>query len=174
MTTTYDVSSQASLDQVMTSLDLGQLVAGAYETVVTRFADPLRAFPVRIRAGALGPNLPRRDLLLSPGHAVRIGDILVHAAALVNGTGIVRVAAMPERFVYWHVELDRHALILAEGVAAETLLDTWQDLPFDEVATRPPPLPMVQELPYPRCRSARQMSQRLRIPPALPASHEAA
>ncbi len=133
-----------------------------HSTVAARFADRLRVFPVRIRAGALGPNLPHRDLLLSPGHAVRIGEILVHASALVNFTTILREAAMPERFVYWHVELDSHALLLAEGVAAESFLDDWQELPFDNAATRPAPSPDAVELPYPRARAARQVPHHLR------------
>ena len=42
------------------------------QTVDTRFTDPLRALPICIRAGALGPNLPERDLFLSPSHGVLI------------------------------------------------------------------------------------------------------
>lgn len=139
-------------------------------TVAARFADRLRVFPVRLRAGALGPDLPTRDLLLSPGHAVRIGGILAHASALVNGATIVRETAMPERFVYWHVELDTHALLLAEGVAAESFLDDWQELPFDDLADRPAPLPTLTELPYPRCRAARQLPRALRTLPGARAA----
>jgi hypothetical protein len=139
-------------------------------TVAARFADPQRSFPVRLCAGALGDNVPCRDLLLSPGHAVRIGDILAHASALVNGTTIVREARMPERFTYWHVELDTHSLILAEGAAAETFLDDWQEQAFDDVSDRPAPLPTLTELPLPRCRAARQVPSAVR---ALLAAREA-
>lgn len=131
-------------------------------TVARRFSDPQRHWPVRIRAGALDAGLPRRDLLLTPGHALRLGDILMQANALVNGGGIVREIAVPETFVYWHVELHTHALLLAEGVAAESFLDTCQELAFDNRATRPEPAPGGGELPYPRCKSARQLPQGLR------------
>ncbi len=36
--------------------------------------------PVRIAAGALGQNLPQRDLFVSPGHSMLLGDVLVLAA----------------------------------------------------------------------------------------------
>ena len=130
-------------------------------SVVSRlFADPLRILPVRIRAGALGVNLPARDLLLSPNHAVRIGDTLVQAGALVNGTSVVRAQDAPLAFAYWHLELDTHALVIAEGVAAESFLDGVEEIGFQNWDERTAPA-AVRELPYPRVRSARQM------PPAL-------
>ncbi|RVU16815.1 Hint domain-containing protein [Methylobacterium oryzihabitans] len=77
--------------------------------------------PVRIRAGAFGDGLPVRDLLLSPGHPVLVGDHLVPVMSLVNGTSLAR---MPVGAVtYWHVELDAHDILLAEGLPAESYLD---------------------------------------------------
>ena len=131
------------------------------QTVDTRFADPIRALPICIGAGALGPDLPERDLFLSPSHGVLIDGLLVQAGALVNGTSIRRVARAPVHIVYHHVELDAHALLLAEGVAAESYLELVQDLPFDNAADRPVLAGQPEELPYPRVRSHRQG------PPAL-------
>jgi hypothetical protein len=93
------------------------------QTVATRFADPLRTLPIRVKAGALRDSLPARDLLVSPGHAPFVGTILIHAGALVNGTTITRESDVPEKFTYYHIELEDHALILAEKVPAETFVD---------------------------------------------------
>jgi Hint domain len=79
--------------------------------------------PVRISRFALDEQAPRRDLYVSPGHALFLGGILIPASFLVNGKNIVQ--AMPdgaEDIEYFHIELETHEVILAEGVPAETLL----------------------------------------------------
>jgi hypothetical protein len=82
---------------------------------------PFAQQPVRIRAGAFGDGLPVRDLFLSPGHPVLVGDHLVPVMSLVNGTSLARMPATA--VTYWHVELDAHDILLAEGLPAESYLD---------------------------------------------------
>ncbi len=83
---------------------------------------PGRVTPVQIEAGAFGPGLPARDLLLSPEHALFLCGALVPVHCLVNGTTICQapVAAV----TYFHLELARHDAVFAEGLPAETYLDT--------------------------------------------------
>jgi hypothetical protein len=86
-------------------------------------ADPHLVWPVRIVTAAFGPGRPCRDLLLSPDHAVAVGDVLVPIRLLVNGASIRQETGVSEVH-YFHIELDRHDLLLAHGLAAESYLDT--------------------------------------------------
>lgn len=92
-----------------------------------RFSDishDLDALPVRISADAFGPGLPFADLLVSPGHAMAfdmLGTVLVPAKSLINGSTIRQVAV--EGVTYYHVELEEHDVIVANGVGAESFIN---------------------------------------------------
>ncbi len=137
-------------------------------------AAALSPLALRIRCGAylcvsalraLGDHLPNRDLLISPDHAVLINNILVNAGALVNGVTIRREPAMPGTFVYYHIEVDEHELILAEGVSAETFINHVDRMAFDnwsehsEIFGDTPEKP---EMSYARVKSARQLPRAIR------------
>lgn len=81
-----------------------------------------QVWPVKVSAHAFGPCQPGRDLWLSPHHAVYVNDVLIPIGLLINGTTI-RQIQLPA-IAYWHVELPRHEVILAEGLPAESYLDT--------------------------------------------------
>ncbi len=84
---------------------------------------PELAAPIRFHAGALGEGLPKRDLLVSPDHALLIDGKLVPAKLLINAMTVVQERHRPA-VTYFHVELDEHAILLAEGAATESYLDT--------------------------------------------------
>jgi hypothetical protein len=97
-----------------------------------RHPRPETVWPVRIAAGAFGPDLPRRDLRLSPDHAVYVGGVLIPVRYLVNGMSIRQEPV--QRATYWHLELAAHGIVLAEGLPAETYLDTGNRSLFDAPA----------------------------------------
>jgi hypothetical protein len=135
------------------------------QTVSRIFGDPMRVLPIRIKQGALGENLPRRDLLVSADHALLIDDVLVQAGALVDGAAIARERDVPPIYTYFHVEVDDHSLILAEGVPAETFVDNIDRLAFDnwhEYEALYPNGKSIVEMQYPRAKSFRQVPAAIR------------
>jgi hypothetical protein len=78
--------------------------------------------PIRINAGAIAPGIPHRDLYVSPPHAMYFAGSLIPAASLVNGATIVQLRASAH-VAYFHLELDTHDVIIAEGALAESYLD---------------------------------------------------
>jgi hypothetical protein len=79
------------------------------------------ALPICIRASAIGTNIPARDLWVSPGHAICIGGVLIHASRLVNGVSIFQ-AEQVDSVSYYHIELEDHEIIFAENCPAETFM----------------------------------------------------
>jgi hypothetical protein len=83
---------------------------------------PERVWPVRVAADAFGTGRPHRDLWLSPDHAVHVLDVLIPIKYLINGRSIAQVAV--DEVEYYHLELPSHDVLLAEGLAVESWLDS--------------------------------------------------
>ena len=98
----------------------------------TRHPEPRKVWPLRVTAHAFGPNRPSRDLYLSPDHAIYIGDVLIPVKHLLNGSTVAQVAR--GLATYYHVELPRHSVLLAEGLPAESYLDTGDRFNFADGA----------------------------------------
>jgi hypothetical protein len=84
---------------------------------------PETVAPVHIQRDAFADGMPHRDLIVSPDHAIFVDGRLICARQLVNGTTI-RQELDWTAVDYYHVELDRHAVLLAEGLPAESYIDT--------------------------------------------------
>ncbi|MCW2265037.1 putative extracellular nuclease/glycosyltransferase involved in cell wall biosynthesis [Gluconobacter cerinus] len=78
--------------------------------------------PVIFRSGSLGNNLPQQDLSVSPLHAMYLDGVLIPAVALVNGKSILQAERMDE-VAYFHIELESHDVIFANGAESETFVD---------------------------------------------------
>ena len=86
-----------------------------------RHLRPEQVWPVRIAAGAFGHDLPWRDLLLSPDHAIFAQGVLIPVRYLVNGSTIIQLPV--NEVTYYHVELPQHSVLRAEGLPVESYLD---------------------------------------------------
>jgi hypothetical protein len=96
---------------------------------------PERIWPICVTAHAFGPDLPQRDLWLSPAHAIAVDDGLIAAILLVNGVTIRQHRR--KTITYYHVELETHDIILAENLPAESYLDTGNRAAFENAGLPP-------------------------------------
>ena len=119
------VETIAAGDQVIAVID-GERVArsvkwvGHRTLVLDHYRNAAELAPIRIRRGALGEGMPARDLLVSPSHCMYLDSKLIPAKLLVNGMTIVRDDWIKAPS-YHHIQLEQHALLIAEGVEAEFL-----------------------------------------------------
>ena len=81
------------------------------------------ARPVRIARSALAPNVPHADLYVTQRHALLIDDLLIPAKSLINGTTIsLHAAEDHDELEFFHIKLETHDAIYAEGAPCETLI----------------------------------------------------
>ena len=86
--------------------------------------------PIRVRAGALGNRFPAPDLLVSPSHRLLLRgavaaalfnarEVLVAAYDMLNDRTILRDHTLRE-VTYFHLMLERHQIVWANGVESES------------------------------------------------------
>jgi hypothetical protein len=86
-------------------------------------AASIDAYPIRIRANAFAHNVPSRDLLVTSDHCIFADGKLVPARMLVNHASII-VDTSIIQYRFFHVELETHAILVAENLETESYLDT--------------------------------------------------
>lgn len=86
------------------------------------------AAPVRLMPFSIDGKAPTSELYLSPGHAIFIDGMLIPVVNLINGKTII-ADAKPDAvtLTYYHIELDTHEAILAEGLLVETFMGANRD-----------------------------------------------
>jgi hypothetical protein len=97
--------------------------------------------PIRVTPDALGDGVPSREVQLSPDHALFLEGHLIPVKLLVNSATIVRDMTSLA-VTYFHVELARHSVVLAEGLPVETYLDTGNRSMFENAAGTPHAAPV--------------------------------
>lgn len=86
------------------------------------------AMPVRVAKDAFGKGSPHRDLYLSRSHMVHLHGVLIPIGDLINGRTIAAVDIEGDWLLYYHVELETHDVVIAEGAPCETLMTTAEKL----------------------------------------------
>lgn len=86
------------------------------------------AMPVRVAKDAFGKGSPHRDLYLSRAHMVHLNGVLIPVGDLINGRTITEVDVAGDQLVYFHVELETHDVLIAEGAPCESFLTTAEKL----------------------------------------------
>lgn len=79
--------------------------------------------PICITKNVFGNHLPENDLYISPNHNLILHDKLVIAHTLVDDKRIYQVHNNHKKTEYYHIELDRHSAIIAEGILSESYID---------------------------------------------------
>ncbi len=149
-------------ERAIESLEVGDLVVirredvetlmpvrwlGRRRVIVARHPEPEHVDPVRIMRDAVAPGVPVRDLFVSPDHALFLDGMLIQARQLVNHMTITRDRGRAT-VTYHHVELDRHAVLIADGMPCESYLDGGNRRQFDRqgivVPLHPPVVGTVQ------------------------------
>jgi hypothetical protein len=80
------------------------------------------ATPVVVSKGALGPNVPHHDLRVTKGHSIYLDGALIPVEFLVNHRSIYWDDRAQEATLY-HIELETHDVLLANGAPAESYRD---------------------------------------------------
>lgn len=150
--------------------------------VVDLIANP-KLLPIRVPAGALGKDLPSRDVMFSPQHRVVVqsviarwmfdsDQVLIPVKHLVGFNGI-EVVGDARLVCYHHLMLKAHEVVRVEGIEAETLYPGRQALAsltpkaraevlalFPQLSTVDPVPEVAHQLPILKGREARTLVAR--------------
>jgi hypothetical protein len=80
--------------------------------------------PVRVARSALGLDVPHADLCVTKAHALLLDGVLVPVGDLINGTTITLYDACElDELEFFHIKLEHHNVIYAEGAPCETVMN---------------------------------------------------
>ena len=88
------------------------------DSITAAFFDLL---PVKIKEHTFSPNVPFKELTLSPNQFIFMDGHLVRASALVNGHSITQTP-INNTVKYFHLELDSGTFIKCDGLCVESFI----------------------------------------------------
>ncbi|WP_010516162.1 Hint domain-containing protein [Komagataeibacter oboediens] len=103
----------------------------AQATVRAGVADDEAGYPVRIRQNAISDGVPYKDMLITAEHCLFLNGRFIPARMLVNGRSVLYDHSITS-YEYYHIELEEHAIIMADGMLTESYLDTGNRRAFQQ------------------------------------------
>ncbi|MBI0089103.1 Hint domain-containing protein, partial [Commensalibacter sp. M0402] len=85
--------------------------------------DDVAGYAIHIVKDALADNIPYKDMRITPEHCLYIDEKFIPARMLVNHHSI-RYDYSKTEYTYYHLELEKHGVIKADGVLSESYLNT--------------------------------------------------
>ncbi|GAJ29207.1 Hint domain-containing protein [Acidomonas methanolica] len=85
--------------------------------------DDEAGYPVRVLKDAIADGVPYKDMLITSEHCLFFEGKFIPVRMLVNGRSVFYDKTI-RSYDYYHVETERHSVIMADGVLSESYLDT--------------------------------------------------
>lgn len=95
----------------------------AHVVVNANLPEDQAGYPVRILKNAISENVPFKDMLITPEHCLFVEGKFIPARMLVNGRSIYYDTSITS-YDYYHIETEKHSVIMADGMLTESYLDT--------------------------------------------------
>lgn len=93
--------------------------------------DDEAGYPVRILKDAITDGVPFKDMLITAEHCLFFDGKFIPARMLVNGRSIFFDKSITS-YDYYHVETEKHSVIMADGMLTESYLDTGNRRSFSQ------------------------------------------
>ncbi|MFS8366801.1 Hint domain-containing protein [Acetobacter oryzifermentans] len=98
--------------------------AGTARVVVNgNLPEDQAGYPVRVLKNSISENVPFKDMLITSEHCLFVEGKFVPARMLVNGRSIYYDTSVTS-YNYYHIETEKHSVIMADGMLTESYLDT--------------------------------------------------
>ena len=98
-------------------------VGSGHHSVRRNRPDDVAGYAIHIVKDALADNIPYKDMRITPEHCLYIDEKFIPARMLVNHHSI-RYDYSKTEYTYYHLELEEHGVIKADGVLSESYLNT--------------------------------------------------
>ncbi|ARW10056.1 Hint domain-containing protein [Acetobacter ascendens] len=95
----------------------------AHVVVNANLPEDQAGYPVRILKDAFAENVPCKDMLITSEHCLFVEGSFVPARMLVNSRSIYYDTTITS-YDYYHIETEKHSVIMADGILTESYLDT--------------------------------------------------